>query len=478
MDDDIQFGEIEESSPGQHLRPDRNKHFAVVGYEEPREGELPIFVDLDVMRDMETHAQSDTSVELGGVLLGGQYEDEDGQPFVMITDSLRAEHYEATKGSFKFTHDTWEQITREREDFPPELQMVGWYHTHPDWGVFLSGMDMFICDNFFNRPLDVALVIDPCRGDRGMFQWTGDPRERVRRTRGFYLISSRFRREELEEFAQLLEGKINMAAESRSRSGSGFSSSNAPVVHITQPSSGPQYLAVLALMTVQFAVLALLAWQLLKAPAGAPETAQEKQIAAWNERLDQLESRRAEAEKIETQLQVLRQVMDNLSDEPALVQSLERLRQENARLESQSFDRVAAERQNRSDQERLAVSLETARTDIARLNGRLKDKSDDIAAGEAKRVKLLGEMAVMKKELAQKKADETGFSQTFWWILGGVVLLFFGVLGVMVWMRPDDSEPDKKDPATGKESSPPANNSREGESPADETSSGDRPSPE
>src|SRR5262245_25919176 len=100
---------------------------------------------------MEDHAQSDTTVELGGVLLGGVHEDEDGKPFVVVTDSLRAQHYESTKGSFKFTHDTWSQITREREEFPAELQMVGWYHTHPDWGVFLSGMDMFICDNFFNR---------------------------------------------------------------------------------------------------------------------------------------------------------------------------------------------------------------------------------------------------------------------------------------------------------------------------------------
>src|SRR5262245_24827620 len=100
---------------------------------------------------MEEHALSDTAVELGGVLLGGHYEDEAGRPFVVVTDSLRARHYESTKGSFKFTHDTWSAISREREQFPAELQMVGWYHTHPDWGVFLSGMDMFICDNFFNK---------------------------------------------------------------------------------------------------------------------------------------------------------------------------------------------------------------------------------------------------------------------------------------------------------------------------------------
>ena len=167
MDDGIQFGEVEEVSREKRLRPDQNKHYAIVEYESPREGELPVFVDLDTMRDMESHAVTDTSVELGGVLLGGQYEDEDGNPFVLVSDSLRAEHYEATKGSFKFTHETWTTISRQRDEFPDDLQMVGWYHTHPDWGVFLSGMDMFICDNFFNRELDVALVIDPCRGDRG-----------------------------------------------------------------------------------------------------------------------------------------------------------------------------------------------------------------------------------------------------------------------------------------------------------------------
>ena len=151
MNDEIQFGEVEEASPQKTLRPDRNKHFAVAPIGTPADGELPIYLDLDVAHDMEVHAQSDKTVELGGVLLGAQCTDDDGKPFVLITDSLRAAHYESTKGSFKFTHDTWSAISRERDEFPADLQMVGWYHTHPDWGVFLSGMDMFICDNFFNK---------------------------------------------------------------------------------------------------------------------------------------------------------------------------------------------------------------------------------------------------------------------------------------------------------------------------------------
>ena len=130
MDIDMDFGDVQEAVPPVQLRPDQNRHFAVAACGGPAPSDLPVFLDLDAMRDMESHAVSDTSVELGGVLLGGQFHDKQGQPFVVITDSLRARHYESTRGSFKFTHDTWSRITRERDEFPPELQMVGWYHTH------------------------------------------------------------------------------------------------------------------------------------------------------------------------------------------------------------------------------------------------------------------------------------------------------------------------------------------------------------
>ena len=88
MNEEIEFGEVEQAAPKRALRPDENRHFAVMPYGEPRQDELPIFVDLDVLADMEQHGLSDTSVELGGVLLGGRFVDADGRPFVVITESL------------------------------------------------------------------------------------------------------------------------------------------------------------------------------------------------------------------------------------------------------------------------------------------------------------------------------------------------------------------------------------------------------
>ena len=128
-DREIQFGDIQPSQRDQRLPPNRNKQYAVIACGRPARDDLPVFADLDTMRDIESHALSDTRVELGGVLLGGQYEDAGGRPFVLVADSLRAEHYEATRGSFKFTHDTWSEITRRRDEFPDDLHMVGWYHT-------------------------------------------------------------------------------------------------------------------------------------------------------------------------------------------------------------------------------------------------------------------------------------------------------------------------------------------------------------
>jgi proteasome lid subunit RPN8/RPN11 len=165
-----------------------------------------------------------------------------------VSDSLRAQHHESTKGSFKFTHETWAQITRDRDEFPPELQMVGWYHTHPGWGIFLSVMDLFICDHFFNRPLDVALVIDPCQGDRGFFQWTGVNGAPPERTGGFYLTASRFRELELRDFATRLEGKTTMATDPRHSVSAG--SYPAPIVHVASPQAPWQILAVLGMLSL------------------------------------------------------------------------------------------------------------------------------------------------------------------------------------------------------------------------------------
>ena len=62
-------------------------------------------------------------------------------------------------------------MTRTVEDKYPDHHVLGWHHTHPDFGVFLSAYDLFIHRHFFPQPWQVALVVDPLRQELGFFQW-------------------------------------------------------------------------------------------------------------------------------------------------------------------------------------------------------------------------------------------------------------------------------------------------------------------
>ncbi len=427
MDDEIQFGDMEETAPRRQLRPDQNRHYAVVAYAAPSSADLPVFVDMDVMRDMEAHARSNTKVELGGVLLGGFYEDEDGNPFVFITDALRAEHYEATKGSFKFTHETWSDITRKQEEFPEEIQMVGWYHTHPGWGVFLSGMDTFICEHFFNKPLDVALVIDPCQSDRSFFQWTpqGEARQ-TRATGGFYLTASRYRLPELEFFAAQLEGTIAMPNDPRYGGVPG--AYPPPVVHIAETRQTWLSIAVLGMLLMQFSVLALIAWRILTPPDAAT-------LAATDPREIELRAQR----------ELLDDIVGKLEIAPdGVVQTLEQQREMNDELQSVRLGLNAHIKDLEKTQVKLEGDKKTLQSDrkgfIEAIDSLKEKRSDDRTR-----------IAELKKRLSKYEETDDDEDATGWWawvtrwkwyVSGGALLLLVVIAGLIaLYGPPIDEQP-------------------------------------
>ncbi len=421
---DIEFGDLEEARPEVRLRPDENKHFAVASIFDPVDEDLPIFVDMDSLADMEAHALTDTDVELGGVMLGGQYEDANGRPFVLITDSLRAKHYESTKGSFKFTHDTWSEITRERDEFPDDLQIVGWYHTHPDWGVFLSGMDMFICDNFFNKRLDVALVIDPCRQDRGLFQWTGDESERIRRTGGFFVTASRFREGELAEFAAHLEGKFDMAQDLRFRSGS----QPAPVVNISDNQPAWQSIAILGVLAMQACLIAVIAARLLMPPEAS--TAELQQAAALQESIEKLAATRTAAADTRAQLEVLDRFLSAQHGTPAgVLEELAKKTKENTELQESLHGQVAFNAVLSESERKLKLDLASKSDRSKYLEDRVASLSKTIDELKKTNVNLQGDLVVAKNPDEAPKAattdQEVGISKWTWIGIGSAVAVLF-----------------------------------------------------
>ncbi len=134
-----------------------------------------VFVEINKMTSVFIcdYAKGDTDHEMGGVLLG-RYLEKDGHYRINITAAIEARHTESAKGSVKFTHETWAYINEIKEDNYPELITVGWFHTHPGFGIFLSEYDLFIHQNFFNLPWQIAYVIDPISGQHGFFGWEND----------------------------------------------------------------------------------------------------------------------------------------------------------------------------------------------------------------------------------------------------------------------------------------------------------------
>lgn len=109
--------------------------------------------------------------EVGGVLLGHCYRAASGNLEWYVHDFIVAKYSLENAASLTFTHETWNYINKEISTKFPEAKITGWYHTHPGFGIFLSGYDTFIQKHFFPGENQIALVVDPLRGSFGFFAW-------------------------------------------------------------------------------------------------------------------------------------------------------------------------------------------------------------------------------------------------------------------------------------------------------------------
>ncbi|MFI5096751.1 MAG: Mov34/MPN/PAD-1 family protein [Candidatus Acidiferrales bacterium] len=131
-------------------------------------------ISSDVAREIRQHARSNSKTEVCGVLIGGE---SDG---VTRVEACIAGINAAQGGAHvTFTQDTWEHIYKIKDRDYPEERIVGWYHSHPGFGVFLSDHDTFIHRNFFSSPQQVAWVYDPHSDEEGCFGWRGERIERL-----------------------------------------------------------------------------------------------------------------------------------------------------------------------------------------------------------------------------------------------------------------------------------------------------------
>lgn len=136
------------------------------------------------------HAGTDLDNEVGGGLVGRWRADlESGEEFIVVEGVLPARHTRQGSTFLTFTQDTLVALHEELESRFPGKELVGWFHTHPRMGVFLSGYDVWLHEHFFPQPWQVALVIEPHSASGGFFIRHEDGRLDPQRYFGFYELA-------------------------------------------------------------------------------------------------------------------------------------------------------------------------------------------------------------------------------------------------------------------------------------------------
>jgi proteasome lid subunit RPN8/RPN11 len=116
------------------------------------------------------HSASEPDYEVGGALVGQWCSDRDShEQFVVVEHVLPARFTRQGSVYLTFTQDTIVAFHKELEKRYPNKKIVGWYHTHPKMGVFLSHYDTWLHNHFFPEPWQVALVVEPLSSVGGFF---------------------------------------------------------------------------------------------------------------------------------------------------------------------------------------------------------------------------------------------------------------------------------------------------------------------
>lgn len=109
-------------------------------------------------------------LEVMGFLIGDVFKWDD-HIFCLVKDIVTTK-LDATNISVKFDKEGFEGMFDKLEDLEYDYVIVGWYHSHPGLGCFLSQKDIETQKRMFDRAFHTALVVDPVKGETKAYKLT------------------------------------------------------------------------------------------------------------------------------------------------------------------------------------------------------------------------------------------------------------------------------------------------------------------
>ncbi len=83
---------------------------------------------------------------------------------IIYSDKFLTSQIVGTAGAYQKEFDRLKKMRRKKN-----LRIVGWWHSHPDFGCFLSSTDLLTQKYFFHKSFQVAMVVDPSRNEFEFF---------------------------------------------------------------------------------------------------------------------------------------------------------------------------------------------------------------------------------------------------------------------------------------------------------------------
>ena len=152
-----------------HANPIQDVHIWEFQPENPANAAIQVVTLMPVYEAICRQAHKALPNETGGFLMGQVGRDIGRNRWHLYVDQAEpVAPTDADPTHFTFSWRDVERVRSLREKTGRAL--IGWYHTHPDLGVFLSRTDVEKTHNrLFNDPFQIALVLDPIRGTAAYF---------------------------------------------------------------------------------------------------------------------------------------------------------------------------------------------------------------------------------------------------------------------------------------------------------------------
>jgi len=149
----------------------------------PEDSKTVIYIDKQAYDAINRHGAANPQREIIGILLGNVSEDSSGKYRVDIVGIVKSDSAPGNQTQAQFTHEVWLQLVESTQRNYPNQKVVGWYHTHPGFGAFMSDDDVNSHRLAFSHPWHVAAVCDPTKNEICFFGWDGSE---IKAIKGFY----------------------------------------------------------------------------------------------------------------------------------------------------------------------------------------------------------------------------------------------------------------------------------------------------